>query len=214
MPPIKNITLAFHCPEKPDRKLYCDRCSHTVIDFRNKTDCELAEELRKSNRPVCGLFERTQLSGKFLKYAAATFIATSLTLPAQGQEAKEGDSWPKACENSATGEEEVFLGMVVETAAEPVGGVKKFFETISAQLNYPEGFSGRGRVFIEFTIDTAGRMENVKVLKGLNDWADKEAVRVLSTLDYPFHPARQRGRPVRMKIVIPVTFGLANGMKH
>ena len=92
MAKIKNITIEFHCLESLDDALFCDKCSRRVIDFTNKTDSELRKEIENSNRTVCGLFKKSQLSNQFLKYAAATFIATSLTVPAIGQEVIKGDS--------------------------------------------------------------------------------------------------------------------------
>jgi hypothetical protein len=207
MPKIKNITLEFHCPESLNEKLYCDRCSHRVIDFTNKTDKELRTEIEKSNRPVCGLFKKSQLSNQFLKYAAATFIATSLTVPAIGQEVIKGDSLLKACEKIETeAEDEVFLGVIIETQPEPVGGYKKFFEAIVDSLTWPTGLNEKGKSFVEFSIDADGQMMDVKLLKSFNELAGKEAVRVLSTLNYPFNPGRQRGKPVKTRLIIPITF--------
>jgi hypothetical protein len=204
MPPIKNITMAFPCREKLGRGLSCDKCAHTIVDFRGKADVDLEAELSRASRPVCGLFDRTQMSGKFLKYAAASFMAASLTLPAKAQEGKQIDIAPTVCEEEI--EEPLFIGMIVETAATPVGGMEKFYEAINADLTYPEEFTGRGRVFVEFDIDTLGKITDIKVVRGLNEWTDKEAVRVLYTINYPFVPARQRGKAVRMRMVLPIEF--------
>jgi hypothetical protein len=207
MTKIKDVTIEFNCPETLDTKLHCCRCSHTVIDFTTKTDKELREQIKKSKGQVCGLFKKSQLSDKFLKYAAATFIATSLTVPVLGQDVIKGDSLLKACEKIETeNEEEVFLGIIVETQAEPIGGYKKIFEAIASKLNYPTGLNEKGKSFIEFTIDTVGQMKEVKLLKGFNELADKEAVRVLTTLNYPFNSGRQKGKPVKTRLVIPITF--------
>jgi hypothetical protein len=215
MTKIKDVTIEFNCPETLDNKLHCDRCSHAVIDFTNKTDKELREEIKKSKEPVCGLFKKSQLSDQFLKYAAATFIATSLTIPTLGQEVIKGDSLLKACEKIETeNEEEVFLGIIVETQAEPIGGYKIFFEAITSKMNYPTGLKEKGKSFVEFTIDSVGQMKDVSLIKGFNELADKEAVRVLSTLNYPFNPGRQRGKPVKTRLVIPITFDPKNSEKR
>jgi hypothetical protein len=212
---IKNVTIEFNCPETLDDTLFCDKCSHSVIDFTSKSGDDLKAELKKSKGPICGIFKKSQLSEQFLKYAAATFIATSLTIPTLGQEVIKGDSILKACEKVETeNEEDVFFGVIVETQAEPIGGYKKFFETISSKMNYPKGLIEKGKTFIEFTIDTVGQMENVKIVKGFNQLADNEAVRVLSTINYPFNPGRQRGTPVKTRLVIPITFGPKNSEKR
>ena len=136
---IKNVSLEFSCTEKLGDKLFCDKCSHSVVDFTAKTNEELQEEINKSLRPVCGIFKKSQLSDQFLKYAAATFIATSLTMPTLGQEVIKGDLLLKACEKvAAEAEEETFFGLLVETQAEPVGGYQKFFEAIASKMKYPK----------------------------------------------------------------------------
>src|SRR5688572_9717997 len=73
---IKNINLEFGCNEKLDDKLFCEKCSRKLVDFRNKSKEEFDQTLLKSET-VCGLFKKSQLSSHFIKYAAATLIATS-----------------------------------------------------------------------------------------------------------------------------------------
>ena len=81
--------------------------------------------------------------------------------------------------------------MIVETQAEPIGGYKKFFEAVANKMTWPTGLNEKGRSFVEFSIDTAGQIMDVKLVKGFNVLADKDAVRVLSTLNYPFNPGRK-----------------------
>jgi TonB family protein len=206
MTEIKNVTIEFNCPHTLDKNLYCSKCSHGVVDFRNKTDEELRIEIEKTKGPVCGVFKKSQLSDQFLKYAAATFIATSLAIPAPGQTPK-AESLAKSVEKmDTTNEEDVFFGLVIETQAEPIGGYKELFETIKKNLQFPAGLREKGRSFVEFTIDTAGQMSAVKLVKGFNELADREAVRVISSLNHPFRPGRQGGKPVTTKLVIPIIF--------
>jgi hypothetical protein len=207
MAKTRKVTIEFNCVENMDAKLFCEKCSHNVIDFRNKTSRELNEEIKRSQVPVCGIFKKSQLSDQFLKYAAATFIATSLTMPTFAQEVIKGESLLTAFDKmNAADEEHVFLGIVIETQAEPVGGYKKFLESIESVLNYPSGLSLKGRTFVEFTVDTLGKMKDVKVVKGFNDLADTEAVRALTALNYPFTPGKQRGKPVKTRLIFPIVF--------
>lgn len=210
MAEIKNITLEFSCPEKLDDKLFCNRCSHTVIDFTGKTDKELGDEIKNSTKPVCGIFNQSQLSNQFLRYAAATLMATALTAPSFAQEMSKVDTSPNAVEKTDNENQEHFLGIIAETQAEPVGGYKKFLDSLASKLTYPRGLSEKGKTFVQFTVDTVGRMKDIKLVKGYNDLANKEAIRVLSELNYPFHPGRQRGKPVQTRLIIPITFDPTN----
>ena len=206
MSDIKDVTLEFLCPETLNHQHFCAKSSRRLTDFTNKTGGELIEEIQRSKGPVCGIFKKVQLSDQFLKYAAATVIATSLTLPSLGQEPIKVDTLKNAIESIEEEDDDVFFGMIVELQAEPICGYKKFMETIASNLNYPPGLHEKGRSFVEFTIDTTGQMRDIKLIKGFNELADREAVRVLSTLNYPFTPARQRGKPVRSRLVIPIVF--------
>jgi TonB family protein len=212
MTKIKNITLEFSCIEQKDsfdkieKGFFCDKCSNIVIDFTDKSFDELQTEISNSTRPVCGVFKRSQLSEQFIRYATATFIATSaLTIPSYGQ--VKVDSALKAIEHLEREiEEDTFFGSIVEVQAEPIGGYKKFFDALANEIKYPNGLTIRGKTFVQFTIDTTGRMSDIKIVKGLTDLADQEAIRALKTLDYPFTPGRQRNKPVKTKMVMPVVF--------
>ena len=213
MSPIKNVSLAFSCAEKLSGNLFCHKCSHHVIDFRNKTCGDLNEQINKSTKPVCGVFKKSQLSEQFMKYAAATFIATSTAIAAAGQEV-QADSAFKACEQlEREAETEVFFGAIVERQAEPIGGYAKFFNAIKRNIKYPDDLKENGKSFVEFTIDANGEMKDVRLVKGFNEIADRAAVRVLSTLNFPFTPARQRGNAIESRLVVPITFHPNNGEK-
>jgi TonB family protein len=208
MAKIKNIALKFSCMEKLEQnhggRLFCSKCTHHVIDFTSKSSEELQDEINKSTRPVCGIFKRSQLSDQFLKYAAATVIATSLTIPAVGQEPEKTETSANTLNKLEA--EEMLLGIIAEPMAEPVGGHQKFLAAIASNLKYPKGLTTNGKAFVEFTVDTLGQIKNIKLLKGFNEAADKEAIRMMTSLHYPFKPGRQAGKPVETTMVIPIVF--------
>ncbi|MCH8960881.1 MAG: energy transducer TonB [Bacteroidetes bacterium] len=63
-----------------------------------------------------------------------------------------------------------------------------------------------GRVILQFIVDEQGRVNEPKVIRGIGGGCDEEAVRALQTVR--FRPARQRGKPVKVKMSLPVTFEL------
>ncbi len=67
-----------------------------------------------------------------------------------------------------------------------------------------------GKVFVEFIVEKDGSVTNIKVLKGLNESCDEEAKRIVSILP-KFKPGEQSNVPVRMRMVLPITF---DGMKY
>jgi len=214
MKKIRNINLEFSCPEnrssmnKVGSNYFCENCSSKVVDFTEKSESEFQKIIESTTKPVCGIYKRSQLSDQFLKYAAATFIATtSIVFQANSQEIIKVDSAKQACEYLE--EEEVegeFFGMIVEKQAQPIGGYKKFFEELAKELEFPPELREKGKSFVQFALDTTGQMTEIKVIKGFNEESDKEAIRALKELNYPFFPAEQRGKPVKTRMVIPITF--------
>lgn len=65
----------------------------------------------------------------------------------------------------------------------------------------------QGRVLVDFIIDKKGRVTDVKVIKGVSDLLDAEAVRVISASP-DWRPARVRGQKVRCEMSLYVDFKL------
>ena len=90
------------------------------------------------------------------------------------------------------------------------GGDKRLWRIISKNLSYPAEAlkdSVTGSVYVYFTIDTKGRSTDIKVVKGIRDDLDKEAVRVVEMLD-EWIVATQNGRKVATKHMLPIKFSL------
>lgn len=99
---------------------------------------------------------------------------------------------------------------VVEETAEPIGGVGAFYSYISDKMKYPSQarrIGVEGRVFVQFVINVDGSLTDIKVIKGIGAGCDEEAIRVLQSAP-PWKPGKQRGVPVRQRMVIPITFKL------
>jgi TonB family protein len=205
----KKVTLEFACPEKLDDKLFCEKCAHHLVDFRGCTPEEIQDTVNKTDGRVCGIFKKSQLSDQFLKYAAATFIASSLPTPNHAQDSTKYElstDWGNFKLNNTDLEFQWTLGFVVDTQAEPVGGYLEFLDAIQARMYFPKGVLDRGQIFVEFVVDTEGRMKDVKILKGIHPVADKEVLRAVGSLEFPFTPGKQKGVPTETRLVIPILF--------
>ncbi|NJO03381.1 MAG: TonB family protein [Bacteroidia bacterium] len=107
-------------------------------------------------------------------------------------------------------EDEIFL--VVEEKPEPNGGYEAFYKFIGENLKYPSAATRmgiEGRVFLQFVVDKEGRIKDVQVVKGIGSGCDEEAARVLSIAPN-WKPGKQRGRPVHVKMTLPIIFKLVN----
>ena len=104
--------------------------------------------------------------------------------------------------------EEVFL--FVEQAPTPKGGMKSFYSYVAEHLEYPATARRmliEGKVYIQFIIDKDGSLTNFEVLKGIGGGCDEEAIRVLKGSP-KWEPGKQRGRPVKVKMALPILFQL------
>ncbi len=103
---------------------------------------------------------------------------------------------------------QIFL--VVEETAAPIGGMPAFYEFVSKKLKYPaqaRRMGVEGKVFVEFVIERDGSITDVKAIKGIGAGCDEEAVRVLQSAP-KWKPGKQRGKPVRQRMVLPIAFKL------
>jgi protein TonB len=112
----------------------------------------------------------------------------------------------EAPEEEAT--DEIF--MVVEDQPEPQGGMAAFYEYVGKNMKYPSQarrMGIEGKVFVQFVVDKDGSISQVQAIKGIGAGCDEEAVRVLREAP-KWKPGKQRGRPVRVRMVLPITFKL------
>jgi hypothetical protein len=85
--PIKNVALSFSCPAKWEDMIsvggnkFCDTCQHLVIDFTKLSQQEFDDAVKKNPGRLCGKFKSSQMSTRFLKYAAASAVVASVIVP-------------------------------------------------------------------------------------------------------------------------------------
>lgn len=105
---------------------------------------------------------------------------------------------------------EQHIFMVVEQMPAFPGGQGALMKYLAEHIKYPElaKESGiQGRVFINFVVEPDGRIDHVKVLRGIGGGCDEEAVRVVKSMPR-WVPGKQRGKPVRVSFNLPVKFAL------
>ena len=88
------------------------------------------------------------------------------------------------------------------------GDANEFSKWVNENLNYPEncrkeGISGR--VVLSFTVTETGKVTDAKVLRGVHEGLDKEALRVVSSSP-DWTPGMKDGKPVAVTYTFPVIF--------
>ena len=124
------------------------------------------------------------------------------------QAAVEVKYTPVEVEEEEVDEQQIFT--IVEEQPEFPGGMAECYKWINKNLNYPtiSAENGvQGRVTVNFVVNTDGSIVDVKVLRGVDPYLDKEAVRVVSKMP-KWKPGKQRGKAVRCSFNLPVRFKL------
>lgn len=214
MSKIKNVNLEFSCPEnrktldRTDKEYHCKNCSKQVIDFSNKTNEDLIRIISESSKSVCGIFKKSQLNQKVMKYAAATLIVIGASFATKAQDIDVIDMVGQIDIDKRYEAREEFLGLISETQAIPIGGYEKFYKTLYDSVQYPKGLTEKGKVFVQFKVDSLGQMSDFKIIKGYNELAEQAALKAISTINFPFKPGEQLGKPISSRLVFPIIFDL------
>jgi TonB family protein len=104
---------------------------------------------------------------------------------------------------------------VVEHQPEFTGGYEAMMDFIKANLRYPADDRMKrieGTVYTSFIVETDGSVSSVKTIRGISAASDAEARRVVSMFP-KWTPARQSGKIVRVRFVMPIKFKLQNDSK-
>ena len=108
-------------------------------------------------------------------------------------------------------EEEAIPFQIVEQKPSFMGGDQNAFSKwVAEQIVYPEIAKENqisGKVITQFTVEKDGSVTNVKVLRGVDEALDKEAIRVVKSSP-KWTPGRQRDRAVKVTYTFPVIFQL------
>ena len=90
------------------------------------------------------------------------------------------------------------------------GGVEQFYKTVFSNVNYPESASKKnvqGTVVLSFVIEKNGAIGNISPDKDLGSGLTEAAIVALKSTK-KWKPAEIDGKPVRVKMNIPIKFAL------
>jgi protein TonB len=112
---------------------------------------------------------------------------------------------PPALESEEVEEErEIFI--VVEERPQLIGGLA----ALQNAVEYPE-FAKKagieGTVFVQFVVDENGMVQDAQVTRGVHRLLDEAALKAIQSIR--FTPGKQRGRPVKVQMSLPVRFRLS-----
>jgi periplasmic protein TonB len=102
-------------------------------------------------------------------------------------------------------EEEPQYFVAVEEMPEPIGGI----QAIQSKIVYPEIAKRagiEGKVYVLAFVDETGTVTKAEIIKGLGAGLDEAALKAVK--ETKFKPGKQRGKPVKVQVSIPIVFKL------
>jgi TonB family protein len=97
-----------------------------------------------------------------------------------------------------------------EIMPEFIGGADALDEFVKKNLKYPAEAKEKGiqgKVYIQFVVEKDGSVTNIIVRRGANALLDAEAVRIVKLMP-AWKPGTMRGKKVRVRYTLPITFSL------
>ena len=115
---------------------------------------------------------------------------------------------PAVVEEEEESAQQIFT--VVEEMPKFPGGQAALMQYLAKNIKYPtiaQENGTQGRVIVQFVVNRDGSIVDAKVVRSVDPYLDKEALRVINTMP-KWKPGMQRGKPVRVKFTVPVMFRL------
>jgi len=99
---------------------------------------------------------------------------------------------------------------MVEIMPEFPGGTQGVLDYIQEKIIYPPKAlkdSIEGKVLVSFVIEKDSSISSVKILRGIDESLDKEALRIIRNMP-KWVPGKHREKNLRVRFVLPVRFNL------
>lgn len=229
-----NIALAVINDEIYGLMLFPDNWDHYIVDYYSEDGLihiDSKKDLSNSYEKYGAVFLPAIVNGEDALYWSATpyeqdyafMLNASSVNPTDWDYRSSGACVRLVCdmvssanlygseilyEDQELEKDEIFIS--VEEMPDFPGGSAKLIEYIQKNLRYPMSArenDTQGKVFVGFVVEKDGSISDVKVLRGIGDGCDEEAVRVVQSLP-KFNPGKQNGNPVRVQYTLPIVFSL------
>ena len=148
-------------------------------------------------------FARPEISNEFDEISSAKVSDLASFMKADGEKSLETSPV-----TSLAPQDSVF--QAVEEMPEFPGGMKAMMQFIFSNVKYPaisQENGTQGRVITQFTVGKDGSITDAKVLRSVDPYLDKEALRVISAMP-KWKPGKQGGKVVATRFTMPIDFRL------
>ncbi|MBI2259469.1 MAG: TonB family protein [Flavobacteriia bacterium] len=107
----------------------------------------------------------------------------------------------------------LFVGILFSQEIKPpkveasyTGGSEAMTAYLVKNVKYPKGKTLEGIVYVEFLIDTDGKISHAKVMKGIDPELDKIALDAISKMPNWVPAKDDKNQAVKSKMVLPIKF--------
>ena len=136
-------------------------------------------------------------------------VADNVSTVGEAMDATHKIVWIPPVVETEVVDEDVIVD-VAEIMPEFPGGTAALMKYLGTNIKYPtisQEMGSAGRVIVQFVVDKDGSISNPEVVRGVDAYLDKEAIRVISSMP-KWRPGVQNGKKVRVKYTVPVVFRL------
>jgi len=125
-------------------------------------------------------------------------------------EANQDDGFDVIAMEEEPEEEPEFFVIVQDMPKFQGGGLDKFRNWVQSSIEYPKiamenGISGT--VYANFIVNQNGELVKLIIVRSVESSLDNEVIRTMSSSP-KWEPGRQRGKPVNVRMTIPIKFVL------
>ena len=85
------------------------------------------------------------------------------------------------------------------------GGFQGLQQYLEENIQWPEGEPKYPKVYVSFLVNEDGTVTDVKIVKGINERFDNEALRVVSEMP-KWSPSKYMGKAIKQRCIIPIIF--------
>ena len=149
-------------------------------------------------------FARPEISNEFDEISSAKVSDLASFMKADGEKSLE------TLPDVAPAPQDSIVFEVVEEMPEFPGGMQAMMQFIADNVKYPsiaQKNGVQGRVITQFTVCKDGSITDAKVLRSVDPYLDKEALRVINAMP-KWKPGKQGGQAVAVHFTVPVVFRL------
>ena len=187
--------LFYSCESKKEKKTD----EGTGVKSIEKTESTTSSDNSETSNEWIDASEASNLSNTWVDEEDKGELSNTWAEDAFAEESEDS-----SLSNSWVDEEGETIYKKTEVPPEFVGGKEELFNYINKNITYPEDVQ-KGNVYVAFVVTKEGGIRDARVVKGINESCDKEALRIIKNMP-KWDPGMQKGKIVSSVYGLPIIF--------